>query len=43
MVKENIKIENLSKSYPEGEDRRIVLDDCSFAIEAGKMQKGSLN
>lgn len=37
MVKENIKIENLSKSYPEGEDRRIVLDDCSFAIEAGKM------
>ena len=37
MVKENIKIENLSKSYPEGEDRRIVLDDCSFTIEAGKM------
>ncbi len=24
MIKENIKIENLIKSYPEGESRRIV-------------------
>ncbi len=37
MIKENIKIENLTKSYPEGESRRVVLDDCSFEIEKGKM------
>lgn len=37
MIKENINIENLTKSYPEGKFSRIILDDCSFEIERGKM------